>query len=56
MCLGIPMEIREIDGFTARCEAKGVERDVIAVEGEHVEEVTTQLFAGLRIPCETRPR
>ena len=28
MCLGIPMEIREINGFTARCEAKGVERDV----------------------------
>lgn len=28
MCLGIPMEIREIDGFNARCEAKGVERDV----------------------------
>lgn len=28
MCLGIPMKIREIDGFLARCEAKGVERDV----------------------------
>ena len=28
MCLGIPMQIREIDGFVARCEAKGVERDV----------------------------
>jgi hydrogenase expression/formation protein HypC len=28
MCLGIPMEIKEIDGFNARCEAKGVERDV----------------------------
>ena len=28
MCLGIPMQIREIDGFLARCEAKGVERDV----------------------------
>ncbi len=28
MCLGIPMQIRAIDGFTARCEAKGVERDV----------------------------
>jgi hydrogenase expression/formation protein HypC len=28
MCLGIPMKIVEIDGFTARCEAKGVERDV----------------------------
>lgn len=28
MCLGIPMQIRVIDGFNARCEAKGVERDV----------------------------
>jgi hydrogenase expression/formation protein HypC len=28
MCLAIPMQIREIEGFVARCEAKGVERDV----------------------------
>lgn len=28
MCLGIPMEIIAIDGFIARCRAKGVERDV----------------------------
>ncbi len=28
MCLGIPMQIKTIDGFTARCEAKGVMRDV----------------------------
>ena len=28
MCLGIPMQIKSIDGFVARCEAKGVERDV----------------------------
>ena len=28
MCLGIPMQIREINGLVARCEAKGVERDV----------------------------
>jgi hydrogenase expression/formation protein HypC len=28
MCLGIPMRIREIGGYVARCEAKGVERDV----------------------------
>jgi hydrogenase expression/formation protein HypC len=27
MCLGIPMQIIEIDGFNARCEARGVERD-----------------------------
>jgi len=28
MCLGIPMQIREIKGFMASCEAKGVYRDV----------------------------
>jgi len=28
MCLGIPMQIKEIDGFIAHCEAKGVRRDV----------------------------
>jgi len=28
MCLGIPMRIEQIDGSTARCSAKGVERSV----------------------------
>lgn len=28
MCLAIPMRIQSIEGYTARCEAKGVERDV----------------------------
>lgn len=28
MCLGIPMQVKSIDGFIARCEAKGIERDV----------------------------
>lgn len=28
MCLGIPMQIVSIDGYTARCTAKGVTRDV----------------------------
>jgi len=28
MCLGIPMQIRDINGFVANCEAKGVFRDV----------------------------
>ncbi len=28
MCLGIPMQIVEIDGYTARCTAKGVLREV----------------------------
>lgn len=28
MCLAIPMQIEAIDGFVARCSAKGVEREV----------------------------
>lgn len=28
MCLGIPMKILAIEQFMARCEARGVERDV----------------------------
>ena len=28
MCLGIPMQVIEVNGFNARCEAKGVEREV----------------------------
>jgi hydrogenase expression/formation protein HypC len=28
MCLGIPMEVVAVDGYVARCSAKGVERDV----------------------------
>jgi len=28
MCLGIPMQIIDIDGFNALCEAKGVRREV----------------------------
>jgi hydrogenase expression/formation protein HypC len=28
MCLGVPMQIVSIDGHIARCEAKGVQRDV----------------------------
>jgi hydrogenase expression/formation protein HypC len=28
MCLAVPMIIKTIDGYTARCEAKGIERDV----------------------------
>lgn len=38
MCLGIPMQIVAIDGFTARCEAGGVERDVslFLMQGEQL--------------------
>ena len=28
MCLGIPMQIVEINGLVAQCEAKGIARDV----------------------------
>jgi hydrogenase expression/formation protein HypC len=28
MCLGIPMQIKSIDGFVANCEARGVQREV----------------------------
>ena len=28
MCLGIPMQIKAIEGYIAHCEAKGVRRDV----------------------------
>lgn len=28
MCLAIPMQIESVDGFTARCQAKGIYRDV----------------------------
>lgn len=44
MCLAIPMEVVEVDGFNARCEAKGIERDVSlfmmqgqdVIEGDYV--------------------
>jgi hydrogenase expression/formation protein HypC len=28
MCFGVPMQIQSVDGFLARCTAKGVDRDV----------------------------
>lgn len=37
MCLGIPMQIIEIQDFNARCEAKGVERDVSLFMLQHEE-------------------
>lgn len=38
MCLGIPMEVRAIEGHTARCVVRGVERDVslFLLQGEGV--------------------
>ena len=28
MCLAVPMQIESIDGFTCRCTARGIEREV----------------------------
>lgn len=28
MCLAVPMQITRLDGFSARCAARGVEREV----------------------------
>ncbi len=38
MCLGIPMQVTAIDRFVARCNAKGVERDVnlFLMQGENI--------------------
>lgn len=38
MCLGIPMQIVSIEGYNARCEAKGVARDVslFLLQGEEI--------------------
>jgi hydrogenase expression/formation protein HypC len=38
MCLAIPMQVKEVDEFVARCEAKGVERDVslFMMQGEDI--------------------
>jgi hydrogenase expression/formation protein HypC len=35
MCLGIPMQVKTIDGYVARCEAKGVEREASLLMLEH---------------------
>ena len=39
MCLGIPMQVVAKDGFKARCEAKGVYRDVslFLLQGEDIQ-------------------
>jgi len=39
MCLAIPMQITQIDGFMARCAARGVEREVslILLQDESVQ-------------------
>jgi hydrogenase expression/formation protein HypC len=39
MCLAIPMQIKEMNGFCAVCETKGVEREVslFLLQGEVLE-------------------
>lgn len=37
MCLGVPMQIVECDGLTARCEAKGIQRLVSLFLLQHEE-------------------
>ncbi len=38
MCLAVPMQITQLNGFDARCSARGVERDVslFLLQGEPV--------------------
>lgn len=35
MCLAIPMQVVEVDGLSARCEARGVERRVSLLMMQH---------------------
>jgi hydrogenase expression/formation protein HypC len=39
MCLAVPMKVRSVDGFSAVCEAKGIEREVslFMLQGEQVD-------------------
>lgn len=37
MCLAIPMRVIEVDGFNARCEAKGIERTASLFMLQHEE-------------------
>ena len=37
MCLGVPMRVLARDGFVARCEAKGIERQVSLFLIQHEE-------------------
>lgn len=39
MCLGVPMRVVEVDGFMARCEARGIERraNLFLVQHENIQ-------------------
>lgn len=38
MCLAVPMQITQLNGFDAKCSARGVERDVslFLLQGEEI--------------------
>lgn len=38
MCLAVPMQVEEIDGYTCRCVARGIEREVslFLLQGEEL--------------------
>jgi hydrogenase expression/formation protein HypC len=38
MCLAVPMRIKSVDGFSAVCEAKGIEREIslFMMQGEEI--------------------
>ena len=38
MCLAVPMQVEAIDGFTCRCVARGIEREVslFLLQGEEI--------------------
>lgn len=35
MCLAIPMQVLQVDGLSARCEARGVERTISLILLQH---------------------
>jgi len=39
MCLAVPMQVTRLNGFDARCSARGVERDVslFLLQGEDIQ-------------------
>jgi len=43
MCLGVPMRVAQIDGFVARCEARGISRTVSLFLLQHEEVVVGDL-------------
>ena len=38
MCLAIPMQVKSVEGFVCRCEARGIEREVslFMLQGEDI--------------------